>query len=477
MTVPAHSSAVRWAEPGLVLAIPLAIGFTWLGLCFTTPQNPAAALVPFGVIGAAGFALVLIAAALGRRWAVASLLVFVIFGLSLSLRQRASGETGLDWQNGLKLAVWMLIPLVCLANVRRLLPHVREPTIVLGALYGLLAIASGVWSLTPAYTVANALGFVAYLMLACLCVSVLGLQATLRLATFTLLAFVVLGLVAAIVLPDAAWLPPSAFEADFRLRGLSGHPNVLGEQAAVLVTFAIICYRRGILNRWVFIAALIAGFGALIAAESRTSAAAVIIVWIVIELRERRYLWPMAGIALLVGAIALPFIAIGGFPSMSSFLGLLARSGSATEITTLTGRTELWAVASELIARKPLFGWGFNGTEALMMGSVGRNFAGDPVNAHNMYVQTLLCMGFLGSLPAFAFLGIAVKRMVTKPDAVRDQVVLLVMIIGIAEVSLFATPGLLTLAFFIVLAGELHSSSQPATVHSDIPAPQENSSS
>lgn len=477
MTVPAHSSAVRWAEPGLVLAIPLAIGFTWLGLCFTTPQNPAAALVPFGIIGAAGFALVLIAAALGRRWAVASLLVFVIFGLSLSLRQRASGETGLDWQNGLKLVIWMLIPLVCLANVRRLLFYVREPTIVLGGLYGLLAIVSAIWSLTPAYTVANALGFAAYLILACLCVSVLGLQATLRLATFTLLAFVVSGLVAAVVFPDAAWLPPSAFEADFRLRGLSGHPNVLGEQAAVLVTFAIICYRRGILNRWVFIAALIAGFGALIAAESRTSAAAAIVVWIVIELRERRYLWPMAGIALLVGAIALPFIAIGGLPSMSSFLGLLARSGSATEITTLTGRTELWAVASELIARKPLFGWGFNGTEALMMGSVGRNFAGDPVNAHNMYVQTLLCMGFLGSLPAFAFLGIAVKRMVTKPDAVRDQVVLLVMIIGIAEVSLFATPGLLTLAFFIVLAGERRSSSQPATVHGDIPAPQENSSS
>ncbi|MBB3610685.1 O-antigen ligase family protein [Rhizobium sp. BK602] len=462
MTAPADSSVARRAGPGLALAIPLAIGLAWLGLCFAMPQSPAAAMLPFGIIGAAGFALVIVAAALGRRWAVAALLVFVIFGLNLSLRQRASGETGLDWQNGLKLVTWMLIPLVCLANFQRLFAYIREPTIVLGALYGLLAIASGVWSLTPAYTVANALGFVAYLMLACLSVSVLGLAATLRLATLTLLAFVVLGLAAAIVLPGAAWLPPSAFEASFRLRGLSGHPNVLGEQAAVLVTFAIICHRRGILSRWVFIAMLITGFGTLIAADSRTSAAAAIAAGIIIELRERHYLRPMAAIALVAGAIALPFIAIAGLPSMASFLGSLSRSGSATEIMTLTGRTELWAVASDLIARKPLLGWGFNGTEALMVGSVGRNFAGDPVNAHNMYVQTLLCMGFLGSLPAFAFLGIALKRMVTRPDAIRDQVVLLVLIIGIAEVGLFATPGLLTLAFFMVLAGEIRASPKPA---------------
>lgn len=473
MTAPTNSSVDRSGGQGLVLAFPLAVGLAWLGLCLAMPQHPVAAMAPFGIIGAAGFALVLIAAALGRHWAVATLLVFVIFGLNLSLRQRVSGETGLDWQNGLKLVTWMLIPLVCLANFRRLLAYLREPTILLGALYGLLAIASGAWSLTPAYTVANALGFVAYLMLACLSVSVLGLAATLRLATLTLLAFVILGLAAAIVLPGAAWLPPSAFEASFRLRGLSGHPNVLGEQAAVLVTLAIICHRRGILGRWVFIAMLMTGFGALIAADSRTSAAAAIVACTVIELRERHYLRPMAAIALVAGAVALPFIAIGGLPSMAPFLGSLSRSGSATEIMTLTGRTELWAVASDLIARKPLLGWGFNGTEALMVGSVGRNFAGDPVNAHNMYVQTLLCMGFLGSLPAFAFLGIAIKRMVTRPDAARDQVVLLVLIIGIAEVGLFATPGLLTLAFFMVLAGDVSSSPQPAAIHSPIDAARE----
>jgi len=466
MTAAADNSVDRWSGLGLALAFPLAVGLAWLGLCLAMPQHPVTAMAPFGIIAAAGFALVLIAAALGRRWAVAALLVFVIFGLNLSLRQRVSGETGLDWQNGLKLVTWMLIPLVCLANFPRLLASLREPTILLGALYGLLAIASGVWSLTPAYTIANALGFVAYLMLACLSVSVLGLAATLRLSALTLLAFVALGLAAAIVLPGAAWLPPSAFEASFRLRGLSGHPNVLGEQAAVLVTFAIICHRRGILGRWVFIAMLVTGFGTLIAADSRTSAAAAIAACILIELRERHYLRPMAALALVAGAVALPFIAIGGLPSIAPFLGSLSRSGSATEIMTLTGRTELWAVASDLIARKPLLGWGFNGTEALMVGSVGRNFAGDPVNAHNMYVQTLLCMGVLGSLPAFAFLGIAIKRMVTRPDAIRDQLVLLVLIIGVAEVGLFATPGLLTLAFFMVLAGDVPSSPQPTAIHS-----------
>ncbi len=54
--------------------------------------------------------------------------------------------------------------------------------------------------------------------------------------------------------------------------------------------------------------------------------------------------------------------------------GGLTRSGSVSELTTLTGRTEIWAVAADLIAQRPLLGWGYNGTEQLIADSVPTTF-------------------------------------------------------------------------------------------------------
>ncbi|TCR73228.1 O-antigen ligase [Rhizobium sp. BK376] len=460
MTMPSDSAAVRWAGPGLAVAIPLATGFAWLGLSFTLAQQSGgvAAGLPFGLPLGAGVLLVILAAALGRQWAVASLLVFVVFGLNLSLRTREYGDTGLDWQNGMKLTTWVLIPAICVCNWRQIVHHLQERTVALAVLYGLIALASSLWSLTPAYTAGNAVGLLAYLLLACLAVSVLGVAATLRIFTITLVLFVALALVSAFLLPEMAWLPPSAEETAYRLRGLSGHPNVLGEQAALLVTFAVLSRRQKIIGPWLLAASLVIGFAALVATDSRTTTLATIAAWAIIAFREKRLFTPFAIGGVIGGLMVLALLATGQFPDIRALLGPLARSGSSAEIMTLTGRTDLWAVGADLIAQKPLLGWGFNGTEALIVGSVGRAFAGDPVNMHNMYMQTVLCMGILGSLPAFAFLAILVGRMVSRPDATRDQIVLLIMIIGLTEVSIFATPGLLTLAFFFALARETGSS-------------------
>jgi O-antigen ligase len=421
-------------------------------------QQPGVAALPFAIPTIVGVLLVIVASVQGTRWGVASLLVFVIFGLNLSLRTREYGDTGLDWQNGMKLATWVLIPVICFCNWRRIAPYLQERTIALAVLYGLFALASSVWSLTPAYTAGNAVGLFAYLLLACLAVAVLGVTTTLRIFTITLLLFVALALVSAPLLPEMAWLPPSVEETTYRLRGLSGHPNVLGEQAALLVTFAVLSRRRRIIGFRIFVASLLVGFAALLATDSRTTMLATIIAWMIIAFRQKRLFTPFAVAGSFVGLVVLALLATGQFPDFSALLGPLARSGSSNEIMTLTGRTDLWAVGADLIAQRPLLGWGFNGTEALVVGSVGRAFVGDPVNMHNMYIQTLLSMGILGSLPAFAFLAILVGRMVSRPDPTRDQIVLLVMIIGLTEVSIFATPGLLTLAFFFILACETGSS-------------------
>lgn len=456
MNATGYGGGMERSVPDIAFGALLVLGVfpVFLLVQLSTSQSIAAVL-PFA-LGAVAFGTVaVVAAAGGRKWAISLLFIFAFFGLSFGMRMDGYARTGgMDWQNMTKLVAWLLIFLIFPFHVRRLVPFLRERTILLALIYGGVAFASSAWSLIPAYTAANSLGLISYLILACIVVSVLGAEATIRLLTLTLLVFLTIGLISGIALPDIAWLPPSAEENVYRLRGFSGHPNVLGAQAALLVTFAVVLRRRRRLPAMLFLPALLVGFAAIIAADSRTMLAATIVVWFVISLRERKLLGPMAALggAGLIFAVAL--IAVGEFPDLTFLLGPLARTGSISEVVTLTGRTELWIVSGELIAQKPVLGWGFGGTEALLIESVGRAFQGAPVNAHNMYIQAIFNLGFLGALPIFALLGILVTRMWTRPDSIRDQPVLLMMVMGVTEVSILALPVLLTFTFFLVLARE-----------------------
>lgn len=152
----------------------------------------------------------------------------------------------------------------------------------------------------------------------------------------------------------------------------------------------------------------------------------------------------LAGIFLMLG--------LGIVPDVDSLFSGVSRTGSSHEITTLTGRTDIWAVALEKIAQKPLFGWGYNGTEALISGSFGKSFYGNPVNAHNAYLQLLLSLGILGALPGFLAMGAGIWLFFTRPDGVRDMIVMLYLFNGMAEADGFATPVPLLLLFFWALA-------------------------
>jgi O-antigen ligase len=66
--------------------------------------------------------------------------------------------------------------------------------------------------------------------------------------------------------------------------------------------------------------------------------------------------------------------------------------------------------------QKPFFGWGYYGTEALLMDSVDPKFAYAARHAHNMFLQLLLSVGFLGSLPGLALIVLLISRFVMRPD-------------------------------------------------------------
>lgn len=404
--------------------------------------------------GLAMMALIL-GLSVGRPWAVMTMLVVVFFGLSLSFRVRELGAVGLDWQNGVKLGCWALLCVIGLLRWRSLLPVLSLPVPALFVALGGMALLSATWSQTPTYTVASAMGFIAYLALAAMAVRDLTLDRTISVILWSLFAFVAVSAVGGVITPEVSWMPPSVEETEYRLQGYSGHPNGLGQITGIFLAFAIIAEKRRLIGRILFFALLAFGVGVMIETSSRTILAAVLFAWLVVSLRRSRFALPILASAMILVCGALLVAGLGMVSDLETFFSGLSRTGSSHEILTLTGRTDIWAVAVEKIAEKPLFGWGYNGTEALIANSFGESFYGNPVNAHNTYLQLLLSLGMIGAAPGFFAMFAGVWLFFVRPDDTRDMIVALYLLNGMAEADGFATPVMLLLLFFWAFMQEI----------------------
>jgi O-antigen ligase len=448
IAVPDFRSSPAWVPPAIALA--------WIGTLTAAAEfGTIAYAIPFLAAAAVVLALTFLKAAHGRPYAICCVLVFVVFALSLNFRVRDLGDVGLDWQNGVKLATWIVLAVIAVARWRRIAPLLREPVLALAFLYAMIAFASTAWSEVPAYTGANAVGLFAYLGLGCILIVDLGEDATIRIMLWTLLAYIAVGMIGGVVAPDLAWLPPSfPEETTFRLQGFSGHPNVFAQEDGVFMVLAMVARRKGLIGRAVFWGMFLLGVTMILAAHSRTTLVAVLIASGLVMVRNSRFGGAVAFAATGALALALSLAACDALPNIEGLFGELSRTGRQSEIWTLTGRTDIWEVVWTKIQEKPLFGWGFNGTEALISSSFDKSFAGSPVNAHNALLQSLLSVGFLGSLPAFAFIFLLIGRFVTHPDPARDQIAAYLIVIGMGEVEIFSTPVLLTLLASWMLARE-----------------------
>jgi O-antigen ligase len=435
--------------------IPVAIAVCWVGASWMAADlGQVMYLVPLLVAGTLGLAFVFLKGIQGSPYAIGCVLVFVIFVLNLNFRTRELGVIGLDWQNGIKLATWIALVTVAVFRWRRIAPLLREPTLALAFVYATIALASAGWSEVPAYTGANAVGLFAYLGLGCMLIVDLGEDTTIHIMLWTLLAYFTVGMIGGVVAPELAWAPPSVEETTFRLQGFSCNPNDFCGVAGVFMTVTAIARRKGLIGRGVFWGMFLLGVTAILAAGSRTTTIAVLTAWGLVAARNSRFGGTLAFAAAAALALALALAACDALPNINGLFKELSRTREKGEIVTLTGRTEIWEVVWTKIKEKPLFGWGYNGTEGLISSSFDKSFAGTPVDAHNGCLQSILSVGFVGSLPAFAYVFLLIGRFVTRPDPTRDQLFAFVIVTGIAESAIYATPTFLTLVICWTLARE-----------------------
>lgn len=216
------------------------------------------------------------------------------------------------------------------------------------------------------------------------------------------LAFVGLGF-----LCEIALFQFRPWESGYRFGGTT-HPNTLGVLTA-FATFYAACRAqlRQEPHRLLWAAVGVLMFVGLVLTKSRTTLAATVIaltvLWMLRTTWPKRLLTVLAGMTAAAGVL---FVALlFNVDAVSSVIDALLL-GRGEQVTTLTGRTPLWAELNQDIAARPFQGYGFGSfwTPDVIF-RVKQNQGWQIPHAHSAYYETTLNLGLIGLV--IAVLGVS----------------------------------------------------------------------
>lgn len=192
---------------------------------------------------------------------------------------------------------------------------------------------------------------------------------------------------------------------DFRLHGLTVHANRLGPIALMYLMLAHwVPYKRG----WQILNTLVA-LTVLVLAQSKTSwiAAFAILLFLLAaqwgQTVKRDLKSPKGGLSAVVSLLVM--FGLVGVIMLYAMTGDITRLfdffASDKNVTSLTGRTEIWQITYETWKQYPWFGYGPNLWNADFR--VAKHFlaAGD---AHNQFFQSLGGAGIVGVIALFLYM-------------------------------------------------------------------------
>lgn len=233
-----------------------------------------------------------------------------------------------------------------------------------------------------------------------------------------------------------------------RMSGLS-HPNTLGQMSGLTLVLSLLLYRDDKKFSWLRAIVIVAAAGALVGSLSRTSLFASIIAGLSVyrmHIFQRHY--AMMAIACgMVGLVALIFASmfVDIESKVANKLGAFSKSGDAEELTSATGRTEIWGETIRLVSERPAVGYGAATSKELLKDH--------SLHTHNLVLNVALSTGVLGGVVAlWMCLGQFFKLFVAQ-HSVSDSLVLFVLINGLFENVIFSILcGLPTMIWIIALA-------------------------
>ncbi|MEM6690580.1 MAG: O-antigen ligase family protein [Planctomycetota bacterium] len=220
----------------------------------------------------------------------------------------------------------------------------------------------------------------------------------------------------------------------YRLGGVA-HPNSVSRSACLGLIMAIYLYRTRVLSWRYSIFLILVFLIAIYMSFSRTAILAsglALIVLVARQLQSRIALMSvtfavMTGILLLMSLVAFGREDI----VVDKVLAKLSKSGDVEEITSGTGRAQIWGKAVELIGERPLIGHGFNAAPTLM-----EDFS---QSTHNAVLHASLAGGVLAGGLMFVLLLWNVNILLTTDHILIRSITMFLLISCLMEETVLET--------------------------------------
>lgn len=422
----------------------------WVALLLVPNQGLMSALAIASFVLVPGVGLWIIARA-GESGGVPLILMVVAVVVVSDLTARGGIRSGFDAQSVLKFAVWasgLVLVLWRGALLKRALAH--PPTAAL-FVFGVWATLTTTFSSIPVYTFAAGVSFLGIWVIATSFAAAVDERRGLLVISASLLFALALSLLLYLVIPDRVMTPMEGGKI-LRLSGLFGSPNNMGRAAALALLLTVLLWR--VLNRgtaiWVTLVSLAICGSCLYLSGSRASALG-LVVGVAIVFLGRRPFWTSAAAVVAICATLLYF-----FEPLArdAVVAAISRSGSVSEVTTFTGRTEIWSFVMSMIEKSWLLGYGFASTRDLIPAGYFGAFGWTTTSAHNLWLQVWITTGLIGLVVVVSGQLAWLREAVQRHDPIRDAVVAFVLVVGLFEASAFG-PSINLLTFMLVWATAL----------------------
>jgi O-antigen ligase len=237
-------------------------------------------------------------------------------------------------------------------------------------------------------------------------------------AIFSLGTFAASGILAELVVGSFHPLEPG-----YRFAGLV-HPNAMGSACAILAVASVAYARLRPERRRACEALALAALVLLVLTRSRTALVAGVAglaacATLLVPPRARAFICLAgAGLAAVVFAFGDALEA-----QLAASLTLGRTDAGAADLTSFTGRAEIWAQLWDYVRQRPLLGYGYNSfwsPERLLEVALRQGFASP--SAHSGLLEVTLSLGLVGGAMLVVILALALARAVRDSLRNRDPV-------------------------------------------------------
>ncbi|NLS97175.1 MAG: O-antigen ligase family protein [Planctomycetaceae bacterium] len=357
------------------------------------------------------------------------LLAAVVFFNESNFREVDVENPAFDWQIGVRLIVCAGCGLYGCMHIARTLPYLTKMPGLLSVLLGGWVLVTVPFGVNPVYSAGAATALWCFILAAPAILLSLGRERFIQVTLLALTFYLIGSWIAYYAAPELSRM--HEVDGSIRFGGLN-HPNATGRQAALTVAMALVAgFSRAV--RWKCLIPVMAfALFTLVLTDSRTAICAALAVLSLVLYRKTDFTTKYIAVysMIVIGAIWLAYQQ----PELDAVFSRVSRSGEAEEITTLTGRTDLWDFVLRKVSESPILGYGYGCSRFVI---VAEHYW-PTHHAHNVILNMLLGTGIPGGLLLLAMFLALIRSAISDPDDFSDFILLLVLVGGMADVVVFS---------------------------------------